>query len=595
MTDYERALNTARHSGYFLDTRLKSFPIEVYQIENVRRLEISTSKFTAIPDGISALKGLAIVEIRSTPLVQLPADLGDCKILSVLKISKTQLTELPESLGKLSRLSLLYVHNNQLTSLPASLADCPYLTELDISENPFTVFPEVILHLPRLMSCKCRKIELFHENFRKPLINERFYTALRKSEAPREMRYALYRLLSGDVASCADIPLPQLLYAAQFPEAIVKLTAQQLLQQKAEENWAARPLQKGSRVLIMGRTPQKISEWKERLTPWGIEMESRLSDKTTHLVLGAGLTEGQLKTIETTDKCWLFPPFLERFLEQSDAYFLRPAAAERDEAQEAHLSSLLASQDPANAGLALELLAANGVPAALHTDLLLVVKASRFSLELRRQAKKLLLLNAPPALAEKVKQQRDWLGYRANMSNIRSGMEDAQLDWRKVVAYIEARASYAPDLEDWLDALPVTAAREYLQDRLRSKPDLLLHANRLRAARRKELLPVPGLRRISFPSARSLPPALFAQSDLRWLDLSNSTIRPEHIAQLANLTQLRELNLNSCKLEQFPEVLYALPHLQTLHLWNNPLDKKTIDRSRLVEVDERLGTWGRVS
>lgn len=582
--ELEEALAAKKAIDSFVYFKQPDFAPELLQLTTLTNLTLRNCKFEQIPTGLSSLPKLNWLSIHNCPITQLPSDFGGLRGLINLWICNTLLQEIPEEIGACKMLRQVHLCNNKLKRLPDTMAELKNIYELDISENPLEEFPQAILQMPSLQKIKCRRVAIFHDNFRKFHISSAFLTALHKSKPPAQVRYSLYLLLSGDVEQCKDIPLEHLFYALKFPYILVQATAAKLLEPHADANYAKRPLQADDSLVVLGRTPYKRPVLREQMKNYNITIAEQIGNKTTHLVVGSFITDSQIEIVCNSDKCWILPKHIELFLEKSEAYFLRPQQAQNNNAEQlAHLSDLLWSNDENNVSVALQLMQGNGVPPQLITELFLINKNNSFSLPIRQQAKQLLQLNASAVLRQKLTSRRPALdSITVPFNGIKFYLADTELDWRKVKDYALRCVQRAPRESQWFDTLPLPAALELLAE-WSKKPSYVFETLYVSVKRTDELLSCGTLRRVSLYT-NYVPETLFCNLDLEELNLHYTKIEPI-LPRLVLFKELKKINLSCCHLQHFPKVFYEMPQLKNIKTDRNYFSESEINTD-IFDVSE---------
>ncbi len=109
---------------YFSENQLKSLPLSISNLTNLKELDLSSNKFESFPAGICGLKNLEILYFSQNQLQSLPEEIDQPLNLKKLFLSWNQITSLPTTINKLNKLTKLYLTNNpNLESLPDNLAD----------------------------------------------------------------------------------------------------------------------------------------------------------------------------------------------------------------------------------------------------------------------------------------------------------------------------------------------------------------------------------------------------------------------------------------------------------------------------------------
>ncbi len=152
----ERIKHAARTKETVLDLsgqNLTALPAELWQLTNLKRLNLDHNKLTLIPPEISKLIKLEKLEIRDNQLVNLPAEIEQLKALVELKLNNNRLVDLPLRFGNLKNLKELGIGGNCFNYLPAQIFHLNNLTSLWAFNLSLTTLPkeiELLRNLKRL-------------------------------------------------------------------------------------------------------------------------------------------------------------------------------------------------------------------------------------------------------------------------------------------------------------------------------------------------------------------------------------------------------------------------------------------------------------
>lgn len=161
-------------SGY--TWRVADFPVEICQLINLRKLNISDNWYNKIPSEILNLKNLRILDISSFGdklhnveiVLQLPKlshllmkyntpsfeskhlQVGCKNTLQNLDMSFCNLNSLPGFLFQFNNLTYLNIEGNKLSRLQEELSGLNNLKTLIAGQNPYKKFPDVINKLKKL-------------------------------------------------------------------------------------------------------------------------------------------------------------------------------------------------------------------------------------------------------------------------------------------------------------------------------------------------------------------------------------------------------------------------------------------------------------
>ena len=160
---------SSRTTGYYL----KEIPIEVFELEQLEKLDLRFNYIKEVPKEIFKLKNLKYLDLIgnrkltgiSQQLIQLSSLIYLGVVLDIneslpnwlkqipklgLDFSNHRLTEIPNAIFQLQNLTVLHLNDNQLTSLPESISKLTSLTHLHLSSNQLTSLPKSISKLTSL-------------------------------------------------------------------------------------------------------------------------------------------------------------------------------------------------------------------------------------------------------------------------------------------------------------------------------------------------------------------------------------------------------------------------------------------------------------
>ncbi|KAJ1273959.1 hypothetical protein BS78_05G026000 [Paspalum vaginatum] len=176
---FHEALKNAKHWHSVIVNHISSMDmlISIFQVKNLKYLEMSLLQCEALPEAISDIWSLEAVHLRYSGLIELPKSIGnlqklrtlnlsscwklkclpdsigDCNSLSSIDLfSCRELTALPNSIGKLQKLKTLSLsHCAKLKYLPDSFGDSNMLSSIDLFNcGELTTLPNSIGKLKKL-------------------------------------------------------------------------------------------------------------------------------------------------------------------------------------------------------------------------------------------------------------------------------------------------------------------------------------------------------------------------------------------------------------------------------------------------------------
>nr|WP_322734435.1 leucine-rich repeat domain-containing protein [Nostoc sp. DedVER02]MDZ7987788.1 leucine-rich repeat domain-containing protein [Nostoc sp. DedVER02] len=129
---------------------LTKIPNAIAKLTNLTQLHLSDNKITQIPEAIAKLTNLTQLYLSDNQITEIPEAIAKLTNLTQLDLSKNQITEIPEAIAKLTNLTQLYLYSNQITEIPEAIAKLTNLTQLDLKYNKITQIPEAIANLTNL-------------------------------------------------------------------------------------------------------------------------------------------------------------------------------------------------------------------------------------------------------------------------------------------------------------------------------------------------------------------------------------------------------------------------------------------------------------
>ncbi|MEH2449445.1 MAG: leucine-rich repeat domain-containing protein [Nostoc sp.] len=129
---------------------LKTLPLELLSLPNLRKLDISGNPLESIPDVVTQILHLEELILIRVELTEIPDAIAKLTNLTQLTLHSNQITQIPEALAKLTNLTHLHLYNNKITQIPEAIANLTNLTQLDLSYNQITQIPEAIAKLTNL-------------------------------------------------------------------------------------------------------------------------------------------------------------------------------------------------------------------------------------------------------------------------------------------------------------------------------------------------------------------------------------------------------------------------------------------------------------
>ncbi len=120
-----KSLKEVRHvdSVYVLKLnykRLRQIPSKVFEMRNLRELDLGRNFIDSIPPEIGRLSRLERLDLRRNKLRSVPAELGKLTRLKYLNLSRNPILDLPDEMGNLTQLEELIIWCTGVVSFPPS-------------------------------------------------------------------------------------------------------------------------------------------------------------------------------------------------------------------------------------------------------------------------------------------------------------------------------------------------------------------------------------------------------------------------------------------------------------------------------------------
>ncbi|XP_062202657.1 disease resistance protein RGA2-like [Phragmites australis] len=167
---FGKALKNARHlrSVDFMWT--KAVPIAIFQLKNLKYLNMSGLGCSALPEVISNVWSLQALHVPDSDIVSLPESIGRLQKLRILNLSGCgSLESLPDSIGDCHMISSIALRNcTSLTVLPNSIGRNKRLRVLRLGNTKIERLPSSITTLENLECldlCYCYKLVELPECF----------------------------------------------------------------------------------------------------------------------------------------------------------------------------------------------------------------------------------------------------------------------------------------------------------------------------------------------------------------------------------------------------------------------------------------------
>ncbi len=114
------------------NVRLDSIPAVVFQMTNLRYLDLSRTHIDTLPPGIGALTSLTYLNLSNNRLSYLPDSIGELTQLKYLGLNRNLLRQLPNAIGNLASLEVLELWDNELEEVPDDIGRLQELKVLEL-------------------------------------------------------------------------------------------------------------------------------------------------------------------------------------------------------------------------------------------------------------------------------------------------------------------------------------------------------------------------------------------------------------------------------------------------------------------------------
>ncbi|MEM7538220.1 MAG: COR domain-containing protein [Chloroflexota bacterium] len=139
---------------------LTDIPDEVFKLNHLEQLYLSSNRLSTLSDSISQLHNLRELSLSSNQLSTLPDSISQLHNLRELYLSFNQLSTLPNSFYQLHNLFHLDLMGNQLSTLPNCISQLHNLQKLDLCHNRLNTLPCFISQLQNLQKLDLRSNQL---------------------------------------------------------------------------------------------------------------------------------------------------------------------------------------------------------------------------------------------------------------------------------------------------------------------------------------------------------------------------------------------------------------------------------------------------
>ena len=129
---------------------IRSIPPNIGRLTKLESLHLAENVISDIPNTIGQCTRLTSLNLRLNEIKSLPAQIGDCKQLTFLSIEQNSFTQFPQEVYACTRLERLLLSSNRIDTIPRGLAQLQHLTDLELIDNLLSEYPEEINALSNL-------------------------------------------------------------------------------------------------------------------------------------------------------------------------------------------------------------------------------------------------------------------------------------------------------------------------------------------------------------------------------------------------------------------------------------------------------------
>ncbi|MGB1230227.1 MAG: leucine-rich repeat domain-containing protein [Holosporaceae bacterium] len=105
--------------------------------KNVRNLDLTCNRLTALPDKLSQLRDLEVLTAPQNQISVVDPAISQLTKLKELNLGHNNLNDLPTTIGDIGSLQCLFLENNDFVLLPGSICNlAPHLQRLSVRNNP---------------------------------------------------------------------------------------------------------------------------------------------------------------------------------------------------------------------------------------------------------------------------------------------------------------------------------------------------------------------------------------------------------------------------------------------------------------------------
>lgn len=370
---------------------LKNSPLE--------ELSLNDNQITEITDDIKHFSSVTKIGLARNPLHSISPEIKHLKNLKFLETYDTNLTELPDVFDHFKELEEVWLSDNPLKKLPNTIYNHETLKELWFNGSNFEKFPLEALFIPNLKTLRPNK------GLYPSLILEKrkaFSTACNKKNLSIEFKQLFYDMVSQKEENSNKFSLENYFQALGINFLPLQEKALNFIRENWENKLKDQPIQKGKSLTILGKSSFNKKEVKERLQKLEIDYTSKITTKTTHVILEKGVNK--YDNFDKEGLVFIPESALQNFLDTADTLYLSEESTAPEDIENIQL--LLSTLEEDTLLMGLEMLHSLGGAEKVITELFLIVKNTNLSTKVRNKAKKHFLLQASENLKNNISKHK---------------------------------------------------------------------------------------------------------------------------------------------------------------------------------------------
>ncbi|CAA6805694.1 MAG: Unknown protein [uncultured Aureispira sp.] len=501
---------------YFLESYFKvTIPMSILRLPKLQTLVFRGVEATAILPFIGKLKSLKTLGLQDQSFLNFPKSLLDLPQLEELDFNNTQFGKdsngwaLLSSIQSLKHLNLLRA---KLDPFPIEITEQSALSELAVPKKFYNQLvkkhPDFCANIPYLYSHSALEKKYYYN-----LLN-----ICRKHQFEWSFRVVLFNLLAGNKEKLDRFASKEMILKTSDVKLleVIRLKALEFYHNKWGKN-TDRPLTKEAQLAVVGKVSINKQELRKKLKDQGIKYSSKITPKTTHLLLGQ-LPNGAYKEALEQQIPILSEQYVLEFINDNSEQYL----VDDSDVNTAHIGQLLLSGQDENVLLALTLFKQGGFPKDLLTELFLAHRQTDNKI-IHRESERLIRQYGSINLVDELKKNQMIFSKYASEVGVKRKLKSLQkrteLDCLKIARY--GYQTYKKGFTFMLSESPQTESIQLLRERIEHKTLSL-----------------------SKIGLTTIPIQLFELQELEVLDLShNYQLRSISTKLLPKLSQLKTLIL----------------------------------------------------